>query len=177
MSNLPKNQSSKKPIPIDVLVSVVDNLGDIGFAAELMIAYHRLFSHDFYFRIFTDRSNLVQDFLSKNHLLLGNYEVYDYVHFLPEESSSVIFSLFHFPLLDFQDEVKRLILRFDYLSLNPEWTQFHGNDHIKSNNCTKIIEIIPSPFPESGGLVQHSFSPISREEWLEKNNLPVSFAT
>lgn len=145
----------------------------MGFAAELIFSYHRLFPEQFSFRVFTDRRELVQDFFSENQHLLGKYTISDYQDFVPEETSTLIFSLFHFPIPEFPDEKKRLILRFDHVSLNPLWAQYHGNEHILSNNCTKIIEIIPSIFPKTGGVLRHEFSSISREEWLRRNHLSI----
>lgn len=177
MFNIPEIQHSKNPIPIDILLSVVDNFGDMGFACELMIAYESTFPWMFSFRVFTDSVGKVEEFFLRNQHLLGKYEIIPYETFVPGDSSGILFALFHFPLPKFHDERKRLILRFDYLSLDIAWTVQNESEHIESNNRTKIIEIIPSPLSWGSGLIQHAFPHISRESWLLENNLPSSLQT
>lgn len=174
MSNIPKTQHSKNPIPIDILLSVVDNFGDMGFACELMIAYESHFPWVCNFRVFTDSVDKVEEFFSRNSHLLGKYEIIPYETFVPGDSSDILFALFHFPLPKFHDERKRLILRFDYLSLDIAWTIQNESEHIESNNRTKIVEIIPSPLSDGSWLIHHEFPEISRSRWLQNAWLPSS---
>ncbi len=46
-----------------------------------------------------------------------------------------------------------LILRVDYLSLDPIWISHNGREHIKSTRDRQIIELIPSTLPGGAGLI------------------------
>ena len=97
------------------------------------------------------------------------------IHELSESQYSVTritISLFHTKIPDFVQKIKRLILRVDYLSFDPEWIKMTGNEHAFSTKETRIIEIVPSFLRGSAGVLEHTFPENSREKWLQKKNLP-----
>lgn len=66
-----------------------------------------------------------------------------------DNQSSFCISLFHGFIPErrfFQNP--SMILRIDYLSLDRVWMRNHEKEHIGSTEGRKIIEIIPSPFPQ-----------------------------
>jgi hypothetical protein len=62
---------------IDIILSVIDNYGDIGFACELMAAWRREVESNTCFVIWTDRVPEVTSFVDKNRHLLGEVEIHD----------------------------------------------------------------------------------------------------
>ena len=52
-----------------------------------------------------------------------------------------------------------MILRIDYLSLDPTWIRNNERQHILSTSDRRIIELIPSPLEVSAGLI-----PVSNSE-------------
>lgn len=87
-------------------------------------------------------------------------------------TSEFILSLFHTEIPVFREKKKRLILRVDYLSFDPDWTLMTGKEHIFSTKETRIIEIVPSFLPESAGILTHHFPENTRLDWLQENHLP-----
>lgn len=68
--------------------------------------------------------------------------------------SAIGISLLHFPLPDLiLFEKNALILRIDYLSLDPTWVSNNEIEHISSTQDRQIIELVPSPLPGSAGLI------------------------
>lgn len=49
--------------------------------------------------------------------------------------------------------LRALILRIDYISLDPLWIQKNETEHISSTENRQIIELIPSPLSGSAGLI------------------------
>lgn len=60
---------------IDIILSVIDNFGDIGFACELMSAWRREVGTEEIFVIWTDNILEVTSFVDKNQHLLGKVEI------------------------------------------------------------------------------------------------------
>ena len=60
---------------IHIALSVIDNLGDIGFACELMRAFEERFPDSYQWVIWTDASEKVRAFFEKNHDVIGPYEL------------------------------------------------------------------------------------------------------
>jgi hypothetical protein len=95
----------------------------------------------------------VSVFLERNTHLLGNYLVRDIADFGHDKKISFCIALFHAPLPSREFfTVSSLILRVDYLSLDPSWILYHEKEHIDSTPEHKIIEIIPSPLSDTGGI-------------------------
>lgn len=62
---------------IDIILSVIDNYGDIGFACELMDGWRREVGTETIFVIWTDNILEVTSFIDRNRHLLGMVEVKD----------------------------------------------------------------------------------------------------
>ncbi len=168
-------QTTEK-ISIDILVNIIDNFGDMGFALELLIALEARTKGKYNFRIFTNNTSLLELFFLRNTHLLWNYQILEDTSFLQKNPAEIIFSLFHREIPIFDDTKKRLILRFDYLSLDTDWVAMNGAEHIASSETTKIIELIPSPLQKSAWLIQHKMEKYDKKSWLEKQNLPIEIA-
>ncbi|MFZ2255767.1 MAG: hypothetical protein WAW59_02490 [Patescibacteria group bacterium] len=69
------------PRYIDIILSVIDNFGDIGFACELMTAWRREIGMNCVFVVWTDRVPEVETFIHKNQHLLGDIEIRDRADF------------------------------------------------------------------------------------------------
>lgn len=54
-------QNTEK-ITIDILVNIIDNLGDMGFALELIIAMESREKGKYQFRLFTNNTSSLQGF-------------------------------------------------------------------------------------------------------------------
>ncbi len=92
-------------------------------------------------------------FFEKNRDSLPGYSVNMLEKFGEENLSSFCISLFHGFIPErrfFQNP--SMILRVDYLSLDPVWMRNHEKEHIGSTEGRKIREIIPSPLPDGGGI-------------------------
>lgn len=168
----------KQPLTIDILVSVIDNMGDMGFLTELLISLKQewLFAK---FCIYTDAPHKVDAFLHLNQRLLPEYQV-NSIDIYWETSSSVVFLLFHFPLPDSLTRTShtKVIFRIDYLSFDSQWVKHHLSEHISSNEITKIYEYIPSPIAASGGLIPFLWNhTTSKSELLLKYSIPETYAT
>lgn len=161
-------------ISVDILLSVVDNYWDIGFATELMISLDSVNVWKYFFRIFTDNPVLVTGFLEKNKDNLGEYHVFHTDEISVRWFSAVIFLLFHHPLPKISDTVRHIILRIDYLSFDPVWTEYNGHEHILSTPDVPIIEIIPSFLSAwSGILIPVWNEAISKQSLLWELHLPI----
>ena len=148
---------------IDILLSVVDNYGDMGFACELLYwlasVYHDIFSYT----LWTDDVMQVQHFFEYNDHILPSYCIQPIEQFWEGEWSSFCFSLFHgfLPKKEYFT-LPACILRVDYISLDPIWLQHHESEHIGSTEERRIIEIIPSPLPHGWGILDSRIGKYSR---------------
>ena len=60
--------------------------------------------------------------------------------------SAIGVSILHAPIPDMDLFAARaLILRIDYLSLDPSWVDKNETEHVLSTRDRQIIELIPSP--------------------------------
>lgn len=66
-----------------------------------------------------------------------------------------------------------LVLRIDYLSFDKSWIVHHLDEHISSTCDRQIIEVIPSPFPESGGLIYSYDTGITRRILADRYDLDI----
>ena len=62
---------------IDIILSVIDNYGDIGFACELIDAWRREIDTETIFIIWTDKVLDVTSFVDKNQHLLTEVDIHD----------------------------------------------------------------------------------------------------
>lgn len=142
----------KKENIIDIFVSIVDNYGDMGTACELAQSLQKTYPWEFQYHIWTDNVSTFESFASRagvDGLYLG--DIYD---FWKKRKSAIWISILHSPIPDLDlFEEKSLILRLDYLSLDWEWIKNNEQFHIASTQDRQIIELIPSPFSESAGLL------------------------
>jgi hypothetical protein len=68
--------------------------------------------------------------------------------------SAIGVSILHAPIPDLDYFVPcALILRIDYISLDPNWISQNGTEHITSTRDRQIIELIPSPLDGGAGLI------------------------
>ena len=135
---------------IDVIFSVIDNYGDIGFTAELLIGIERENPGVYTFAIWTDYVEKVERFFTLNQEQLPEYSIQDRQDFGKMRKSQCAFALFHAPIPDQQYfEQNSLVLRVDYLSFDSVWNQYHESEHISSNSSHQVIEMIPSVFPKT----------------------------
>lgn len=73
------------------------------------------------------------------------------------------FALFHADIPEVDCFAKNsLVLRIDYLSFDPTWVVHHLDEHISSTPDRQIIEMVPSPLPEGGGLIYSYDTSITR---------------
>ena len=160
---------------IDILLSVIDNYGDMGFACELLIWLERVYPWVFVYDIWTDDVWAVTSFFERNRGSLSEYRVNMMEKFCEEIQSSFCISLFHGFIPDirfFQNP--SMILRVDYLSLDPLWVGHHEKEHIGSTEGRKIIEIIPSPLPEGGGIFPCLLWKHTRQDIADMFSLDIS---
>lgn len=61
---------------IDIILSVIDNFGDIGFCTEIIMGLESLDPEKYYFRIWTDSEKKVADFLRYNTDSLPEYSIF-----------------------------------------------------------------------------------------------------
>lgn len=139
-------EKSRQPFrTIHILLSVIDNLGDMGFACELIRSFHEIFSEQYHFVIWTDAFEKTEQFFEKNRDHIAPYCIREKKDF-SLDPWEVLLLLFHHALPENLPH-HILVLRIDYLSFDPKWVPYHGHEHIESSPQRKIIEIIPSPLP------------------------------
>lgn len=153
---------------IDIILSVIDNYGDMGFALELIYGLGDAYTYTFW----TDNIDAVSTFFDRNKHLLGHFIVRDITEFGRDEKILFCIALFHISLPSREYFAPwALILRVDYLSLDPAWIIYHESEHIDSTPERRIIEIIPSPLRGSGGIFPMRRSTLSRMNVAEKYNI------
>lgn len=135
---------------IDVIFSVIDNYGDMGFTAELLIGIEKASPDIYHFTIWTDNIDVVESFFILNQEYLPAYSIHARQDFGKTRKSQCAFALFHALIPDQQYfEQNSLTLRVDYLSFDPVWNQYHESEHISSTSSHCVIELIPSVFPNT----------------------------
>jgi hypothetical protein len=168
----PTTQPPNYPSTIDIILSVIDNYGDIGFACELIAAWRREIGSDTTFVIWTNQVSQVTSFVSKNQHLLGKVEIQRKGDFWKARLSDIALALFHADIPEIEYFTKgALVLRIDYLSFDKTWLVHHLHEHIASTSDRRIIEVIPSPIPESAWLLYPYDTSITRDILANTYNL------
>lgn len=137
---------------IDILITIVDNYGDMGFAMEFALALHREYPEQYLCILWVDDLLTMRNFAKKSWR--EDIQIADIQEFWKLRKSAICVSILHAPIPDvhlFTD--RALILRIDYLSLDPLWISHNGWEHIRSTRDRQIIELIPSPLLEGAGLI------------------------
>lgn len=145
---------------IDAFVNIVDNFGDIGFAAEFCLHYQENYK-DFFFHIFTNNPEILANFFKKNQI--DNAKIYNIDNFLQKSENAI--SFLH---ADFPKKIYKKVFRVDYFSIDDVWLQNNFSEHILSDESHKIIEIIPSPKSSGSGILPKIRNNFSREKLSEK---------
>ena len=154
---------------IDIILSVIDNFGDIGFCTEILMGLESLSPAKFHYRIWTDQSEKVANFFAYNSSSLPEYSLALLSDFWTESLSEFCLVFFHAEIPDEKYFTRSsIILRLDYLSLDPEWLQYHESSHILSTPERRIIEIIPSPLDLWWGILPEPQIFLSRDEIAQK---------
>lgn len=125
---------------IDIFLEVIDHYGDMGFVGVFVSEFLRRYPTEYHFRVFTDDEKKVRDFFSCNHM--ASIEITSYDQSTIAGSSTTAIAFFH---AQFPRDRYELVLRVDYISLDPTWVAYHGMEHIDSREGSHIIELIPSP--------------------------------
>ena len=148
----------KKAEIIDIFVTVIDNYGDMGFACEFISAIEREYGEQYECVVWTDDAMAMREFVSISGI--GEVAIGDISEFWLIRRSAIGVSILHAPIPDLDLFAPRaLILRIDYLSLDPSWVSQNENEHITSTPDRQIVELIPSPLEWGGGLIPAIHSP------------------
>lgn len=84
--------------------------------------------------------------------------------------SAIGISILHAPIPDLDFFAPRaLILRIDYLSLDPNWISQNETEHITSTRDRQIVELIPSPLEGGAGLITYSSASRSKNPTSQKH--------
>lgn len=156
------------PTVINILITVVDNYGDMGTAWEYMEAYERYVQCPMQWHIWTNDRVQVQWFFAAVFPSLQVY-VRSMDRFEVDASSPVTMSFLHAPRGMYPRAFSRsLSLHIDYLSFDPIWIQCSGCEHVTSSWSHQQIVLIPSPLPGGAGLIlPRDTVPYSREYILQ----------
>ncbi len=150
---------------IDILLSVVDNYGDMGFACELILGLERAYPWIFHYTLWTDERVQTSIFFEKNSHVLPLYRIEPIEQFGMNQLSSFCLSLFHgfLPKKKFF-ALHSYVLRIDYISFDAEWLNSNESEHIHSTSERQVIEIIPSPFSTWWGIFPCDIAQYTRSE-------------
>jgi hypothetical protein len=160
----------ERPYIIDVFVNIVDNYGDMGFACEFIQACRNEYDEQYRYIIWTNNAIKMQEFARQSNI--PDIEVVDIVDFWYLRKSAIWISLLHAPIPDlvfFED--RAIILRIDYLSLDPTWIIHNEREHIESTSHRQIIELIPSPLFDGAGLIPDYGSPLLQLDVLTHRHI------
>lgn len=150
-----KNQTT-----IDAFVNIIDNFGDMGFAAEFCLYYQKNYKN-FFFHIFTNECEILENFFKKNNL--DNVKIYDIKNF--EKKSEIGISFLH---ADFPKKMYKNFLRIDYITFDKKWLESNLSEHILSEKNYKITEIIPSPIHSGSGILPKIPNNFDKKYFTEK---------
>ena len=158
---MPTNHFPQKII--NILISIVDNYGDMGTALEWCEAYERQYPGDARFVYWVDR---VEDFLHFSHATRPSqeYEIHDLQKYLSDNTSPVTISFLSAPRVPNTHFAKSLSLHIGYLSFDKKWTQGNESEHIFSTKKHTMIELVPSILETGAGLIPHRDARYTREE-------------
>lgn len=142
----------KQKIIIDIFVDIVDNYGDMGFACESILALENEYHGIFTYVIWANNTQKMTSFVTS--FGLWGILILDISEFWVTRKSNLAISMLHASIPDLDlFSPRALILRIDYISLDPLWIQKNETEHIASTNDRQIIELIPSPLSHSAGLL------------------------
>lgn len=142
----------KQCFTIDIFVTIVDNFGDMWFAYEFIVACQREFGDAFQFVIWTNDVWKVRIFFWQAGILEA--DIVNIEDFWFSRKSAIWISLLHSSIPDLSlFTEKALILRIDYLSMDPIWIENNEKEHIISTKNRQVIELIPSPIIGGAGLI------------------------
>ena len=142
----------KKTFIIDIFVDIVDNYGDMGFACESILALETEYPGIFTYVIWTNNAQKMTSFITS--FGLWDILILDISEFWIIRKSNLAISMLHTSIPDLElFSPRALVLRIDYISLNPLWIEKNETEHISSTNDRQIIELIPSPLSHSAGLL------------------------
>lgn len=149
------------PIIIDIFVDIVDNYGDMGFACESILALEDEYPGIFTYVIWVNNTQKMTSFITS--FGLWDILILDISQFWVIRKSNLAISMLHanIPDLDLFSP-RALILRIDYLSIDPLWIEKNEIEHISSTGGRQIIELIPSPLSHSAGLL-----PLRKFDWTK----------
>lgn len=150
----------KNNTTIDAFVNIIDNFGDMGFAAEFCLYYQKNYKN-FFFHIFTNECEILENFFKKNNL--DNVKIYDIKNF--EKKSEIGISFLH---ADFPKKIYKKIFRIDYLTFDKKWLESNLSEHILSEKNYKITEIIPSPLSGGSGILPRVTHDFDKKYFREK---------
>ncbi len=137
---------------IDIFVTIIDNYGDMGFACEFVSALFSEYGDQYECIIWADDVVAMREFVSRSWI--GEVETGDISDFWLMRKSAIGVSILHAPIPDLDCfALRALILRVDYLSLDPNWISQNGTEHIISTRDRQIIELIPSPLEGGAWLI------------------------
>jgi hypothetical protein len=102
----------------------------------------------------------MSDFVSISGV--GDIAIGDISEFWLMRKSAIAISILHAPIPDMYLFAPRaLILRIDYISLDPNWISQNESEHISSTRDRQIIELIPSTLDGWAGLIVPVVSRVS----------------
>lgn len=137
---------------IDILVSIVDNYGDMWFACEYIKKMQLAYPTEFQYVVWVDKIDIFECFVQQSGI--DNITVTDTRDFWKLRKSAICVSMLHSPLPDLKFFLeKALILRIDYISLDEIWLQKNEQEHILSTQNRQIVELIPSPIQSWAWLI------------------------
>lgn len=140
------------PFIIDIFVDIVDNYGDMGFTCECIISLEREYPGIFDCVIWTNNTQIMRDFVSS--FGMRDILIFDISEFWISRKSNLAISMLHASIPDLNlFSLRALILRIDYISLDPLWIERNETEHISSTENRQIVELIPSPLSHSAGLL------------------------
>jgi len=153
-----KNNKQQKSI-IDIFVTIIDNYGDMGFACEFIHAINSEYWELYNCIVWTDNVPAMSEFVTKSGI--GEILISDISDFWKTRKSIIGLLLLHASIPDMDLFAQQaLILRIDYISLDPIWIWQNKMEHMISTWDRQIIELIPTPLEWWAGLIPPLFSPV-----------------
>ncbi len=122
------------------------------FACELIQSMRDQFSDFYEYVIWTNAVYEMSTFIANSGI--NEILVLDISEFWSDRKSNIAMSLLHAPIPSmYHFDEKALILRIDYISLDPVWLSHDQTEHMLSTQDRSIIELIPSPLSLWSGLL------------------------
>jgi hypothetical protein len=164
---------------IDIFVNIIDNYGDMGFATEFIQACRYEYWDEYQYSIWTNEVEKMIHFVRQTGI--SDIEIGEIGDFWYLRKSAIWISLLHAPIPDlvlFTE--KAILLRIDYISLDPTWIWNNEREHISSTSYRRIIELIPSSLGGGAGLIVLNTSNVpvipglSRDPAYEKDSSKIT---